>query len=747
MAHKSSSSSESFTSGSSSAHEKDDDDSDETTKKKTKTATSAALAGIATEKALKREAQERKSRSESFWRKITGEGDGPKDAKKPETPLFGIQRPEDDSLVRPDKNDAQPISTETSLADGDSGVVFATERETTVDTPAEDIALDTDTEQSRAEVAELKQSARDFAEVRLAAADGQLHELPLDQQSTPEAAEVAADVALLRTMHDQLGEDSAQSAGEALDAAEQTVAEHIRDFPTPAVAAETAADDRDTRTPDAVGAAEQSQLSVDDILNEDLEAMGGEFVESAEAAASGEVDPTEEIEPLTPIPMSNGAETAASYPPLPPVSPVYSGRGGSHLPPNGPYGPGGPSFGPGGPAAFPSFTGGLPPRAADHEAAAHNTYSSSDMAHAERAGAGRGLLVGGLVGYFFGRRRGKRLGRAESEKRSKPVRRGLEKQVENLQYSITAKEQKIKTMAREKMRTVLGTADRRRFVENMAQPVAKANVTREVSPSILSPKQTAEAVSTEQPSRHPERIVAQAAVMQNIEAANRTAALTAPEAMSAAAQLYSRESLSTALPAVELLIHDRYRQESERSTVIPFNKKAEQFTDEELKATAEKIKVHGVSLKEMVQLGSLDERSLRIVVAEFLEGGDVSAAVSREIKEKELKYERDPRMRQSAGSGQQAGSGVNGGGGGGSGVTVGAMAGGDAYATDEAGGSSSARVSQSGLANNTSTAYTGPRPTPDAATLKSIRDKQIATVAGMTLLVVLVVTALIFVTR
>ncbi len=129
----------------------------------------------------------------------------------------------------------------------------------------------------------------------------------------------------------------------------------------------------------------------------------------------------------------------------------------------------------------------------------------------------------------------------------------------------------------------------------------------------------------------------------------------------------------------------------------------------------------------MVQLGSLDERSLRRVVAEFLEGGDVSAAVAKEVKEKEMRYERDPNMRLAGTSGTSAITGN------GSGQSAGGSTGNDVNGQGSSGiGADSANGK--------------PLPVPDAATLAALRRKQSATLAGTVLLVIVLISLAVFLT-
>ncbi len=80
---------------------------------------------------------------------------------------------------------------------------------------------------------------------------------------------------------------------------------------------------------------------------------------------------------------------------------------------------------------------------------------------------GADLLVGGIVGYLIGRRRG----RIKTEARLAPVQKSLEKQVRDLNEKVTLREQKIRLLASEKM-TREGE-DMRRMVIEKAEAKAR----------------------------------------------------------------------------------------------------------------------------------------------------------------------------------------------------------------------------------------------------------------------------------
>ncbi|HEX8182513.1 MAG TPA: hypothetical protein VF575_02835 [Candidatus Saccharimonadales bacterium] len=635
----------------SSESQKDDDSKSKEKKKKSTSA--AALAEIATSDSVKREqAEQRKLRSskkESYWQKIISAPENKSDSA--DIPLFGIPKPED-------------TASGLTSAGKEAAALSASDNAERSET--------TSAELSPADNRELKRAAHDFAEIQLHAADGELHDLPLDMSASPIAAETAADVALLRSMQERLADDNPQTAAQAIEQASQAAVERIENLSIePAEIVDT----------DPQGAA----------LPPNTDTLGGMGPQRSLAEA------------LPPLPDRATEDrmvfaASAAAPPIPPL-----------------YGNSGPSS--------PDYSGGRPGSfSARNTELAANAVSLGEAAREARAAAGQGLLAGGLVGYFIGRRRGKKIGQATAERQSAPVKRGLERQLQNLQATIVHKESQIKALAREKVQAITGVPERQRFVKDLLQPVPKATGKNIVVP-------------------HAEQPTAEAAVFAGIGAGiagELYARQPATAASAFKAELQSNQSpaefarsenvgrllVEVPLAAAAANIADK----AERSPVVPFHKTAEEFSREELVGAAEKISVQGLSLKEMMQLGSLDERAVRRVVGEFLEGRDVSAAVSREIREKELKYERDPRMRQSTGG--QAASLVAGG----------IMA----TSSDSINGHNDANDHRLATDDQSaSSTYSGPRPQPDAATLKAIRDKQIATITVTVVLVSLTVAVLL----
>lgn len=364
------------------------------------------------------------------------------------------------------------------------------------------------------------------------------------------SAENAADTALLESIRQKMAEQPERPVAEVLDEAEQEVVETIK--------AEEAGEHTGTVLPD--------QEPVD---RERFAAMD-----------------TQEDAP---------DDAAAVPPPVPPA-------GGSATPPGGNGGRGRAG------AAAASAGFNAAPAAASRAAAEQRVYIN------ERAAVARGLVVGGIVGYLIGKRRG----RIKTERKLAPVQEKLKKQVETLTSTVAEKEQRVRTLAAEKAAVLQSRDEKQRFAER------------------LRPAPSAEVVSAK--SDKPERAAKPGGLQ--VERLGKMVVET-PAAIFAGA-------------AVGGAAAERLRDRP--PVAVDFNRKVETYSAEELKHASEKIRIDGVTLKDIQETYHLDERSVRRVMKQFVEGGNVREALNREIVEKELKYERDPRMRAAAGKNGGLGS-------------------------------------------------------------------------------------------
>jgi hypothetical protein len=298
--------------------------------------------------------------------------------------------------------------------------------------------------------------------------------------------------------------------------------------------------------------------------------------------------------------------------------------GGGPVPPTTPGGPTPPFGGGYGGYPGPAGPGGTAPGGFNAAPAAGISMEDHNriVHRQERIAIAQGLLVGGIVGYLIGRRRG----RIKTERRLLPIQEKLEKQVVTLQNSVVEKEQKIRALAAEKAQTMATQQEREKFA---------ARLTRDEA--ILSNAKTVQQERQRQKEKSPDSLV-----HSQPERFGRMAVESPAVVLSSAANLGRAE----------------FGIESSKNTVIT-DKKVAAYTEPELKQAAEKIRIDGTTLKEMWDRGQLNERSVKRVMAEFVEGRSVRAAINQELLDEELRYERDPKLRDAARRRAQAGgSGV-----------------------------------------------------------------------------------------
>lgn len=196
---------------------------------------------------------------------------------------------------------------------------------------------------------------------------------------------------------------------------------------------------------------------VDDEL---LDAVADEVIRDLGLEAPESVDADESL-------IDEGAEAVPDdtdedlSPPFDPVVPV---------PPPAPPMPTGPPPAPPSPPppSPPRFGGGTPPTGPatppPRSSASVLSPPLTPPTRAEAAGRGRrrgtDLLVGGIVGYLIGRRRG----RIKTEARLLPIQKSLEKQVRDLDEKISIRERTIRVMAADKVARE-GEAMRRKLAE------------------------------------------------------------------------------------------------------------------------------------------------------------------------------------------------------------------------------------------------------------------------------------------
>ena len=527
---------------------------------------------------------------------------------------------------------------------------------------------------------ELDEVAREFTELRIHETSGEIYNLPLDSD-TADSSKVAEAAA---------GAALLQNIKASLQSKHQSVG--------------TALDNAARVTNQQI---EQSLRAVPEVEQEAEQDDRPFATEQSAAADYPEADFS---------PASESNETPEEAEPI--AQPAQGGGGGIDEPPKlpppvGEFADFPPSVSP---VARVGLSGSSRPAL---EIGSH--MSTAEALHNERVASGRGLLVGLLVGNFIGKRRG----RIKAEKKLLPVQRKLEKQITNLQETIMQKEQHIKAVAREKFSALTSRAERQQFLRTMAS--ANQSARTENAKSVITDPSVRRLATPESNAATATRYV--------------EAALIGSKAVG---ELVTGGLLAAAISPNLLKSEKPVVVGPNQRPVIRFDKKAEQLSRTELLQTAEKIKIEGVDLKEMLELGRINESGLRRIVKEFLEGGNISAALSKEVQEKELKFERDPRMRRLldvgntqriSGDGAVVSSGALG--------ALGALGGLGAPETQAAqniGLSAMNMAFQSGRPDK-------PSPVPDMATLHKIRNQQVAMVGGTTVCVILLILIALWITQ
>ena len=206
---------------------------------------------------------------------------------------------------------------------------------------------------------------------------------------------------------------------------------------------------------------------------------------------------------------------------------------------------------------------------------------------------GSALLVGGLVGYAVGRRRG----RIKTEKRLKVVEQKLTKQVETVQQQLVQKEQQIRSLAREnyaaKTLSEAHSTKREAAPKIEKKPLAPTELLGLVTLKAVEAPRTARVSETLRTVSGAETRPAQAANAATPEKAKPVAALSRSELLTAAAE----------------------------------------------------VTVGATNLRRVFETNLISEQGLRRLIEMHENGGNIRESLEREIVEKEMSYERDPRLR------------------------------------------------------------------------------------------------------
>lgn len=377
--------------------------------------------------------------------------------------------------------------------------------------------------------------------------------------------------------------------------------------------------------------------------------------ETVPVGHTAETPPVEatEAEPDDPATATTTAGTSGGAGTPPPSTPTGGGGhtgGAGGVPPHGaPVPPFGPPHGPGGPGHFPPGGLGGPggsgiPAAALAPVAAANRLRPPEYQYANPAAA---ALLGGIVGYLIGRRRG----RIKTEKKLLPVQKKLEKQVVDLEWDLRAKEAKIRKAAADQYwaaHPLMGEGYHFNLKAKNQAPQAQFQAQEQMP---LQAQKLAEQKPT-------------AAKPEQLKVARRPA----PEAHQLHGSQQAPEHLGHMLVAAEAVTAGRLAEQkaiesAERTVIKPEQsapgtktqaelspeKRVETLSRLELFSMSEKIVVDGTSLRQIYENHLIGERGLRRLVLEHLRGGDLKKVLRHEVVEREIDFERDPARRDLAG--------------------------------------------------------------------------------------------------
>lgn len=456
----------------------------------------------------------------------------------------------------------------------------------------------------------------------------------------PEAAAAAAESG------EDEDEDGDGSEGVATEGdPESNPAEEVAEAVEPSSEAETEAGLEAEEIPEQEAETELEPDSPEDDLLPDETETGPEIdhqtsPEDETEPDADQPDPTAATNTGT-GPTGTGAGTANPAGP-PPVAPTFGGGG-----PGWGGGPGGPGnvlpHGPG----FPN------PAAANFDPtllAANQVPVQQPEMSRRVANPATMALFGGIIGYLIGRRRG----RIKTERKLLPIQKKLEKEVTDLQWQIREKEDRLRRAAARKAQRegllVTTAAATGSAAESALESDKNPTISGEVPIDNTPIERTKEVNSLN--SLQAEQLTLE---RQRAPEANQLHGTKAHEhlgqvllAAGAAAAIAGRESLKSEKPELSPSRLEVSINENNPEAKLVADKSAETLTRQELMEVSEKILVDGNSLRQIYETRLIGERGLRRLIAEYQRGGDMQAALRREVVEHEIDFERDPAMRDAA---------------------------------------------------------------------------------------------------
>jgi hypothetical protein len=361
----------------------------------------------------------------------------------------------------------------------------------------------------------------------------------------------------------------------------------------------------------------------DESLTSDAENDVDQFMLSSESIAEMS-DEADEPDPLlanagsgqggsrTPPPPNSGTPTAGgnANPNQPPIYPVVP----PHLPTVAQPQPGIPRANPNTPQTGPQ------------------TPAESSWYYIGRSHAFGDALIGGIVGYALGRRQG----RIKTERKMQPVQNRLEREAKQLKQTIAEKEFAIREAARKKLKQqkLLDETNKSRL-QKPERPTPLTEKTIPLRGAESSRRETVIIDRSKNTERTPKTVEAQRSVAPEIQPEQIGKIMVAAEAV-------VTRALKTveAVPGVaktEVIAGDKRSVE----------KQVEVLSRNELLNLSEKVIVEGSTLRQVYETHLVSERGLRRLIAEYLRGGNVVKAFKRELIEREIDFERDPKLRDS----------------------------------------------------------------------------------------------------
>lgn len=440
------------------------------------------------------------------------------------------------------------------------------------------------------------------------------------------AAERVADLALLEAMQAALEREAAKPAAhiEPLEEAYAATVQRLAELKPDAAGLEASGD-----------APATSALETPEPLPQDFPL--DETVRSADYDIDDADDPTRvgssATVPPTPVWQRSGSSANAGTRGTP-TAPGSSGNGGGSGA-AGLFAAGG-GFSGAGPGANPLFNR---PNVMPAPAAAVETVES------RRAHTGSALLVGAVVGYLVGRRRG----RIKTEKRLRAVEKKLTNQVEAARQQITEKEQQIRKLARETYRQKRQKLSYERSMDRPAERIEPAKLPLVAAMAAAAPaalrqeRRALEPAAEVTPSSRPAR--------PENQTTSRTErlglGLVTLRAIEAAPPQPNRRETAPAMQSIE-----KNTTAAEKSAKAPtpeaspdLAKTSQTMNREELLKTGGEIRVGSTNLRRVYETNLISEQGLRRLVAVHERGGNVREVLEQELTEKEMSYERDPRLR------------------------------------------------------------------------------------------------------